>query len=397
MRTSGLLRRIEPLSVRMLTRLEDGSKTQVNWLPALGWNAHDELLAGFVVHNSVLPLRNWEWMAMPLWSTENATLAGIGRVSFKKGNGRWEGQLRKFATQGIEGVYALDYLRSSVRYLHRFNQNPGTPLSSDLSVSLIDVREQPAGIGIDPGFAPYLDTLRQALRLNYRINSNRGNLKQQGELRITAGGVGLKNWGELIRWAGLFEAPLFPKLTDQSITVEAMWKGRKEVNRKGRGWGWRIYAGKAFGASNVYPLMTAGITGATDNFKDHLFFGREQYDLLSRIIAREQGGLPIMNVLLSSNADVMQMPVNGMVSGRISRNVTKRIHAYGGGLVASNMRLATLGLEMDLRFMKVQLPLVQWLDGFTSLNFKGQTAFSIVLNLEDLSPYQLLRSGQLLN
>ena len=140
--------------------------------------------------------------------------------------------------------------------------------------------------------------LRQALRLNYRINSNRGNLKQQGELRITAGGVGLKNWGELIRWAGLFEAPLFPKLTDQSITVEAMWKGRKEVNRKGRGWGWRIYAGKAFGASNVYPLMTAGITGATDNFKDHLFFGREQYDLLSRIIAREQGGLPIMNVLL---------------------------------------------------------------------------------------------------
>jgi len=190
---------------------------------------------------------------------------------------------------------------------------------------------------------------------------------------------------------------LFPKLTDQSITVEAMWKGRKEVNRKGKGWGWRLYASQAFGASNVYPLMTAGITGSTDNFKDHLFFGREQYDLLSRIIAREQGGLPIMNVLLSSNADVMQMPVNGMVSGRISRNVTKRIHAYGGGLVASNMRLATLGLEMDLRFMKVQLPLVQWLDGFTSLNFKGQTAFSIVLNLEDLSPYQLLRSGRLLN
>ena len=84
-------------------RLEDGSKTQVNWLPALGWNAHDELLAGFVVHNSVLPLRNWEWMAMPLWSTENATLAGIGRVSFKKGNGRWEGKLRKFATQGHRG------------------------------------------------------------------------------------------------------------------------------------------------------------------------------------------------------------------------------------------------------------------------------------------------------
>ena len=253
MRTSGLLRRIEPLSVRMLTRLEDGSKTQVNWLPALGWNAHDELLAGFVVHNSVLPLRNWEWMAMPLWSTENATLAGIGRVSFKKGNGRWEGQLRKFATQGIEGVYALDYLRSSVRYLHRFNQNPGTPLSSDLSVSLIDVREQPAGIGIDPGFAPYLDTLRQALRLNYRINSNRGNLKQQGELRITAGGVGLKNWGELIRWAGLFEAPLFPKLTDQSITVEAMWKGRKEVNRKGRGWGWRLYASQGFWRVKCLP------------------------------------------------------------------------------------------------------------------------------------------------
>jgi hypothetical protein len=86
-----------------------------------------------------------------------------------------------------------------------------------------------------------------------------------------------------------------------------------------------------------------------------------------------------------------------MVSARISRDLTKRISVYSGGLMGRGVELASVGLEMNLSFAKLQLPVAQWCNGFTTFNFNGRTAFSIVLNLEDLSPYQLLRSGQLLN
>jgi len=400
-KTSGLLRRIEPLSLRMLTRLEDGTKTQLNWLPAVAWNAHDGLLAGLVLHNSVLPLRNWEWMAMPLWSASRSELAGIGRASFKMGNGRLEAQIRKFAQEGIANIYDIDYFRSSLQYMHRFNANPGIPLKSELSVSLIDVRERTRGLGIDPGFAPNPTTNRQAVRLNYTIENKRGNLQQNGELRITAAGSESWLWGAYGTHNGgrnsFFSSPIWPELIDRSLTVEAIWEGRKDVNRRELGWNWRVYAAQSFGSVWVYPLMNAGIAGNTDMFKDHAFLGRSRDGLLSRIIAREQGGLSIMDVPFSSNADAFQIRVDQMISARVSRDLTKRLSLYGGGLIGRDMDLFTAGLEVEVLFVKFQLPVVQRLNGFSTLNFKGRTTFSVVMNLEKLSPYQVLRRGNLIN
>jgi len=61
------------------------------------------------------------------------------------------------------------------------------------------------------------------------------------------------------------------------------------------------------------------------------------------------------------------------------------------------MDLFTAGLEVKVLFLKVQLPVIQRLNGISTLNFKGGTTFSVVMNLEKLSPYQLLRRGDLIN
>jgi hypothetical protein len=143
--------------------------------------------------------------------------------------------------------------------------------------------------------------------------------------------------------------------------------------------------------------MNAGIAGNTDMLKDHAFLGRSRDGLLSRIIAREQGGLSIMDVPFSSNADAFQIRVDQMISARVSRDLTKRLSLYGGGLIGRDMDLFTAGLEVEVLFVKFQLPVVQRLNGFSTLNFKGRTTFSIVMNLEKLSPYQVLRRGNLIN
>jgi hypothetical protein len=86
-----------------------------------------------------------------------------------------------------------------------------------------------------------------------------------------------------------------------------------------------------------------------------------------------------------------------MVSARVSRDLTKRLSLYGGGLIGRGMELITAGLEVEVLFLKIQLPVVQRLNGFSTLNFKGRATFSIMMNLEKLSPYQLLRRGDLIN
>ena len=104
-----------------------------------------------------------------------------------------------------------------------------------------------------------------------------------------------------------------------------------------------------------------------------------------------------MDVPFSSNADAFQIRVDQMISARVSRDLTKRLSLYGGGLIGRDMDLFTAGLEVEVLFVKFQLPVVQRLNGFSTLNFKGRTTFSIVMNLEKLSPYQVLRRGNLIN
>jgi hypothetical protein len=88
-RTSGLFKKIEPLQIKLGTRLEDGSKTQIFWLPAVAWNQHNGLMMGATFHNSTLPLRNFEWRVTPLFSRvgeENEpTLSGLANISYSSG------------------------------------------------------------------------------------------------------------------------------------------------------------------------------------------------------------------------------------------------------------------------------------------------------------------------
>ena len=77
---------VEPLQLRMLTRLENPEKTHVFWAPALGWNAHNGLMGGVVLHNLMLPPRDFTYQWTPLLSTssEGVDFGGILRLDWRK-------------------------------------------------------------------------------------------------------------------------------------------------------------------------------------------------------------------------------------------------------------------------------------------------------------------------
>ena len=105
-RASGILRALEPLQLRSLTRLEDGSATQLFWLPATGWNAHDGMMWGVTLHNLALPPRDLTFQWTPLFSSRDAekglNFNGLLSVDWRKH--QWHVGLRSTQFQAQESI-----------------------------------------------------------------------------------------------------------------------------------------------------------------------------------------------------------------------------------------------------------------------------------------------------
>lgn len=82
-RASGILRRTERLNIGFGTGLENPERTQLYALPAIGWNAYNEFMAGGVLHNVGLPCKKLEFAVMPLYAFGTKDLAGGGNVTYR--------------------------------------------------------------------------------------------------------------------------------------------------------------------------------------------------------------------------------------------------------------------------------------------------------------------------
>ena len=389
MRTRGLLRKVEPLSIRMLTRLDRSDRTQVNWLPAVGWNAHDDATLGIALHNTVLPMRDFEWMVMPMWSTNRNKPVGIARVAYHLNQWRLEGHLRHFGDVGLEGHHTREYTRSNLRLTGNFNRHPSRPLSSKLNIDWIDVRSSFTydPDALDPQFAPESMELHQAMRLNYRVKQQKPRVKQVWQLRASAVGSAKQMLNH--EWLGIYQSPgLFPQKDYASVTMEGLWERKQVVRENGRSWNFRLYAGAVLGDEGVYTLANMGVTGSLDPLKDHLFFNRAESSRFNHV-SHEQGGLTHW-----WNDDLNQN-YSSMASVKVSRDLFAGVSAYGGMLLLNDYRVFSTGIEWDLNVLKIQVPLFAYTNLTSSSNqfTLKDWPITLVFSLERLSPYRLLRNG----
>lgn len=79
---TGLFQAIEPLRLNFYTGLDQGKKTQINWLPSLKYNAYDGVLLGMVFYNKTLLPKRWEYRIGPEYSTNTGQLTGMGSIKY---------------------------------------------------------------------------------------------------------------------------------------------------------------------------------------------------------------------------------------------------------------------------------------------------------------------------
>ena len=80
LKTKGLFRKIEPLRIRAINPLNNPDYSEINVLPALGWNHYDKTMIGGVFYNSFIPPGRFHYFMAPAYSTGNNKLAGTGSV-----------------------------------------------------------------------------------------------------------------------------------------------------------------------------------------------------------------------------------------------------------------------------------------------------------------------------
>ena len=81
-RTSGLFKKMEPLRLRFLSGVKNPERTNLYWLPALGWNNYDKTMLGVVLHNNDLSVKNFEFALAPMYGTASKNLVGTGVLKY---------------------------------------------------------------------------------------------------------------------------------------------------------------------------------------------------------------------------------------------------------------------------------------------------------------------------
>ncbi len=81
-RTSGLFKKMPPLSLKFLTGIENPDRTRLFWVPLSAYNVYDEFMLGLGLYNITLPEKPFEFSFAPLYSFSRKEINGIGNVKY---------------------------------------------------------------------------------------------------------------------------------------------------------------------------------------------------------------------------------------------------------------------------------------------------------------------------
>jgi len=399
--TSGIFKKIEPLQIRMGTRLEDGTKTQIFWLPVTAWNAHNGLMLGATFHNTTVPLRNFEWMATPLVSrteiTKTTQVGGVANLRYS--SGPWNSVVRYSRLSTFEyisnkpqdsnsEIEATPMNRVSFSLNRKFNKVVNSKWSSSARYEYARVSGFMDSDNFDwPQNPNPLTPKRQSNSLRFNALRNKSKAlgitqKIESEIRIFT----LDNPGVT------FEYPP-PLVRTTSVTLSANYIAVKTLNQKGK----KI-------TLSLNSLIITGGNGDTFSLKiPTMGFGAE-YDPMADVLLLDRGA---SGGLLSHQIDMPNgaLPLNhyatsNFSSVRVDYTLTNKMNVFVGALGINRGHHGEdgdylAGLAYQLGPLSIQMPLYSksMMDDMEveGVTYEPYKYWMFSLNLRDLNPWDLVR------
>lgn len=268
----------------------------MNFMPALGYNYYDKLMAGALIHNYSLPLPNFRFFAAPLYAFGSKQLRGTAAAHFRTYTGDAGAHLEFF----ISGAtFSNDVFRDSTskkNFLSFRKLTPGARYTFATSGSIRQFIQWKTYLISETSISFRRDTVQQVNVITYPRNSRYVN-----QLLFRR-----EYTGELYPWR-------IDVLAEQSdLFARLNLTGTAFLNYpKGGGLNVRFFAGKFIylkekTASRIfegdrYRLNLTGANGYEDYTYSNYFIGRNEFEgMLSRQIMMRDGAFKVRSDLLSN-------------------------------------------------------------------------------------------------
>ena len=249
---NSLCKKTEPLRLNFLGLIENTEKTQINYIPAMGWNNYNKYMLGLVFYNSIAPRSEFEYQIMPMYSLGVNDLAGSANIAYnimpynaKIQNLKLKASAMQYAYTNSQGDNFQKY-SIGADFLFR-NEKGASKIKNHLRVNSI-LASNPEDIiaGDSPELSQY-----------YNINFSHSNNNSHYPYSLLVGSQINENFVK----------------SNVDATYRVNFPGRKSMD-------FRLYAGaflsKAANLSSVYSINLSGTSGIDDYTYDGTFFGRNE-------------------------------------------------------------------------------------------------------------------------
>ena len=309
-KTKGILRKIEPISLNFLAKIQYPAKNRIFLAPAIGWNNYNGFMGGLVIHNIFLPIKNFEFVLTPMYGFKDGEMAGMGNMNYKFHLSK--GPFTSI-TAGISGqrfaesefdYYNTDFNKETGQFHYlkieptlSFNLRPkkiNGSIYQNIKLSSINIYEEN----------------KFSVKANGGVNISSDNFQYN---RIT---YSIRDQRAIDPWEGEFR---FENNKDfNKISLDLEYKISYSMPKKAISF--RVFGGYLLDKEallNGYGLnisdRSAGF-GTTDYAYDNLYFGRtENYkssDLLSRQIYTDQGGFKIYTPIANNQLWIASLNIS---------------------------------------------------------------------------------------
>lgn len=148
-RTRGILKKVEPLELKFIGAVEDPSKTQLFYLPIVGWNSSDQTMLGLGIHNKSILEKPLEFFVAPMYSIHRQSLNGIYNLDYHFYFSKFikrltiNGNAQRFSYSNVAlRLNSTQFERYYPKIQFDFkNKRPRSPWRNSLSVGSIYITE----------------------------------------------------------------------------------------------------------------------------------------------------------------------------------------------------------------------------------------------------------------
>lgn len=305
LKVKSLFKKFEPPKLQLLFSPEDGNKTELYFLPLVGWNKQDEWMLGMSLFNSSIPMKKFEYVLSPMYGTHSKTLTGfasVGRSWYPK-----EGFLREVRAQvNTQRFSYIDFGTPAQYYkvapeIEFFVKRKNIRKQVDMSFKLrsILIHEDEAILGTDAN-----SVFRNAN--DYYINELSFILN--GSLPVNP-----------------YHVKVNVEQGEQFVKLGARANMRFSYKEPGKGFNVKFYTGRYLYNDSADAIYNFGVAGANDYKYDHLFFGRNTMrpDITAQQFIDEEGTMKHLSGFAPPGGAGVQNPNRWLTTVSVSSTIPK--------------------------------------------------------------------------